>query len=59
MNRIRELIRGPRKLPSGPFCHVRIQVEVCDPERALTQLCWHLELGLPASKAVVFKLPSP
>ena len=41
--------RDPGKNPR-PFCQVRIQWEVSNPERTLTQPCQHRDLTLPASR---------
>lgn len=48
--------KRPQRAPSSSFCQVKIQWEVSSlhPNRALigTQSCWHLNLGLPASRMV-------
>lgn len=49
--------KNATELPN-PFCHVRIQGEVCNPERAFTRtLGWHSDLGFPVSRTVSNEFP--
>ena len=52
MNKMNALIKDTSESSLAPFCHVRIQWEVCDPEQSLTSPCWYPDLGLPDSIAV-------